>query len=108
MKNISSIILNIFVVFAFVQSPLYAVLDHVEEEQQASLKRQRSSDACVKEPPTKKARQLTPKAQEAQDKLEVFEKQLAKLAETQDAEGLQTNTFLTDWRLMMIKNRGSP
>lgn len=77
---------------------MYAVLDHVEEEQQASLKRQRSSDACVKEPPTKKARQLTPKAQEAQDKLEVFEKQLAKLAETQDAEGLQTNAFLTGWR----------
>ena len=98
MKNIASTILNLFVVFAFAQSPLYAGLDRVEEERHASLKRQRSSDACVKEPPTKKARQLTPKAQEAQDKLDAFEKQLATLAETQDAEGLQTNAFLTDWR----------
>ena len=47
MKNITSVLLNLFVVFAFVQSLLYAVLDRAPEEQQASLKRQRLSDACV-------------------------------------------------------------
>ncbi|MEH0002890.1 MAG: hypothetical protein V6Z78_04930 [Holosporaceae bacterium] len=87
---------------------MYAALDHVEKEPHASLKRQRSSDACLTEPLTKKARQLTPKAQEAQNKLDAFEKQLAKLAKHKMQKDYKQMPFLQIGVLMMIKNLGKP